>query len=69
MEAFVNELFQNPNMGKDLGNGVRKIRMAVKKCVVSIDFQQNTTDFWRKFETQYSTSVKNIFYLCTVIAG
>lgn len=56
-------------MGKDLGNGVRKIRIAVKKCVVSIDFQQNITDFWRKFETQYSTSVKNIFYLCTVIAG
>lgn len=30
LEAFVNELSQNPNMGKDLGNGVRKIRMAVK---------------------------------------
>lgn len=30
MEAFVSELSQNPNMGTDLGNGVRKIRMAVK---------------------------------------
>ena len=30
LEAFVDELSQNPNMGKDLGSGVRKIRMAVK---------------------------------------
>lgn len=30
LEAFVSELSQNPNMGTDLGNGVRKIRMAVK---------------------------------------
>ena len=30
LEAFVNELSQNPNMCKDLGSGVRKIRMAVK---------------------------------------
>ena len=30
LQAFVDELFQNPNMGKDLGSGVRKIRMAVK---------------------------------------
>ncbi len=30
MEAFVSELSQNPNIGTDLGNGVRKIRMAVK---------------------------------------
>lgn len=26
----MDELSQNPNMGKDLGSGVRKIRMAVK---------------------------------------
>ena len=26
LEAFVNELSQNPNMGKDLGNGVRNIQ-------------------------------------------
>ena len=30
LQAFVDELSQNPNMGKDLGSGVRKIRMAVK---------------------------------------
>lgn len=30
LEAFVSELSQNPNIGTDLGNGVRKIRMAVK---------------------------------------
>ena len=30
LEAFVDELSLNPNMGKDLGSGVRKIRMAVK---------------------------------------
>lgn len=30
LQAFVDELSQNPNMGKDLGSGVREIRMAVK---------------------------------------
>ena len=35
LQAFVDELSQNPNMGKDLGSGVRKIRTSVAECVKS----------------------------------
>ncbi|GHT14566.1 toxin RelE [Bacteroidia bacterium] len=30
LEAFKNELLANPTMGDDLGNNVRKVRMAIK---------------------------------------
>lgn len=67
LEAFVDELSQNPNMGKDLGSGVRKIRMAVKSKrkgksggmrVITFNVIVNQTDTEITLLTVYDKSEK-----------
>ena len=58
MEAFVNELFQNPNMGKDLGNGVRKIRMAGGMRVITFNVIIDRTDTEITLLSMYDKSEK-----------
>ena len=67
LQAFVDELFQNPNMGKDLGSGVRKIRMAVKSKgkgksggmrVITFNVIVNQTDTEITLLTVYDKSEK-----------
>ena len=63
----MDELSQNPNMGKDLGSGVRKIRMAVKSKrkgksggmrVITFNVIVNQTDTEITLLTVYDKSEK-----------
>lgn len=67
LQASVDELSQNPNMGKDLGSGVRKIRMAVKSKgkgksggmrVITFNVIVNQTDTEITLLTVYDKSEK-----------
>ncbi len=67
LEAFCKALSVNPDMGTSLGNGVRKIRMAVKSKgkgksggvrVITFNVIVNTTDTKIRLLTVYDKSEK-----------